>query len=85
MYQWAVFLHILIAMFWIGGMLFTVAVLVPATRRRLASQKGLLFIWFGRYSSDASNVQNGMLRDCPLKSHTKPSTHTEDRHGNEQA
>ncbi len=40
MYQWAVFIHILIAMFWIGGMLFTVAVLVPATRRRLAAQKG---------------------------------------------
>jgi len=47
MYQWAVFIHILIAMFWIGGMLFTVAVLVPATRRRLAAQKGLLFTELG--------------------------------------
>ncbi len=47
MYQWAVYIHILIAMFWIGGMLFTVAVLVPATRRRLAAQKGLLFTELG--------------------------------------
>jgi copper resistance protein D len=43
MYQWAVFFHILIAMFWMGGMLFTIAVLVPAARTRLARHKALLF------------------------------------------
>lgn len=44
MYQWAVFLHLILAAYWLGGMLFTVAVLVPATRKgALSSQKGLLF------------------------------------------
>jgi copper resistance protein D len=47
MYHWAVFFHVIIAMFWIGGMLFTVAVLVPATRARLAPHKGLLFTELG--------------------------------------
>ncbi len=56
MYQWAVFFHVLIAMFWVGGMLFTVAVLVPATRRRLASQKGLLFTELGTRFSRLSWV-----------------------------
>jgi copper resistance protein D len=44
MYQWAVFIHLILVAFWLGGMLFTVAVLVPATRKgALSSQKGLLF------------------------------------------
>lgn len=47
MYQWSVFLHILIAMFWIGGMLFTVAILVPATRRELARHRAKLFTVLG--------------------------------------
>lgn len=47
MYQWSVFLHLLFVTFWIGGMLFTAAVLVPATRKRLASQRGLLFTKLG--------------------------------------
>ncbi|MEX0680713.1 MAG: CopD family protein [Balneolales bacterium] len=54
MYTWAVFFHVLIAIFWIGGMLFTVAVLVPATRQRLASQKGLLFSELGTRFSQLS-------------------------------
>lgn len=34
-YKASVFIHILSAMFWIGGMLFTVAVLVPITRNKV--------------------------------------------------
>lgn len=48
MYPWSVFIHVLIAMFWIGGMLFTAAILVPATRHRLAGMRGLLFTELGR-------------------------------------
>ena len=47
MYQWSVFFHLLFVTFWIGGMLFTAAVLVPATRKKLASQRGLLFTELG--------------------------------------
>lgn len=47
MYIWAVFIHILLAAFWIGGMLFTVAVLVPATRGTLKANKALLFTELG--------------------------------------
>lgn len=47
MYTWSVFLHLIFVSFWIGGMLFTAAVLVPATRIKLASQKGLLFTELG--------------------------------------
>ncbi len=56
MYQWSVFIHVIIAAFWIGGMLFTAAVLVPATRRKLAAQKGLLFIELGTRFSRISWV-----------------------------
>jgi copper resistance protein D len=47
MYTWAVFFHLIFVAFWLGGMLFTAAVLVPATRKKLASQKGLLFTELG--------------------------------------
>lgn len=47
MYIWAVFFHLIFVAFWMGGLLFTAAVLVPATRKKLASQKGLLFIELG--------------------------------------
>jgi copper resistance protein D len=47
MYFWSAFIHVIIACFWIGGMLFTAAILVPATRKRLASQRGLLFTELG--------------------------------------
>ena len=47
MYTWSVFLHLIFVIFWIGGMLFTVAVLVPATRKKLSNQRGLLFTELG--------------------------------------
>lgn len=43
MLRWAVFFHVIIAVFWVGGMFFTAAVLVPATRKRLSEHKTLLF------------------------------------------
>ncbi len=56
MYQWAVYFHVLIAMFWMGGMLFTIAVIVPATRTRLARYKPLLFHELGTRFSRISWV-----------------------------
>jgi len=47
MYSWSVFFHLIFVCFWLGGMLFTAAVLVPATRKKLASQKALLFTELG--------------------------------------
>lgn len=47
MYIWSVFIHIIIACFWIGGMLFTAVILVPATRKNLAAYRSLLFIELG--------------------------------------
>lgn len=47
MYTLSVFLHLIFVTFWIGGMLFTAAVLVPATRKKLANQRGLLFTELG--------------------------------------
>jgi len=47
MYFWSAFIHIIIACFWIGGMLFTAAILVPATRKKLAQQRGILFTELG--------------------------------------
>lgn len=47
MYFWAVFFHLIFIAFWLGGMLFTAAVLVPATRNKLAGMKGLLFTELG--------------------------------------
>lgn len=57
MYYLSVFIHILSAIFWIGGMLFTVAVLVPASRNRLlANKKGAFFALIGRKFSRISWV-----------------------------
>jgi len=56
MYFWAVFFHLIFVAFWLGGMLFTVAVLVPATRKRLKSNKGLLFKELGTRFSQISWV-----------------------------
>lgn len=56
MYYWSVFLHLIFVAFWIGGMLFTAAVLVPATRNKLKSQKGLLFRELGTRFSRISWV-----------------------------
>lgn len=44
MYYWSLFFHVIFAMFWIGGMLFTVAVLVPASRHKMfENRRGELF------------------------------------------
>lgn len=56
MYTWSVFLHLIFVAFWIGGMLFTAAVLVPATRKKLKSQKSLLFRELGTRFSRLSWV-----------------------------
>jgi len=55
MYYLSVFIHILSAIFWIGGMLFTVAVLVPASRHKLlARKKGEFFTLIGKKFSRIS-------------------------------
>ena len=57
MYHLSVYIHILSAIFWIGGMLFTVAVLVPATRHKLLSnKKGEFFTLVGKKFSRISWV-----------------------------
>lgn len=57
MYHLSVFIHILAAIFWIGGMLFTVAVLVPASRHKLLkNKKGAFFTLIGKKFSRISWV-----------------------------
>ncbi|MFU8813172.1 MAG: DUF4149 domain-containing protein [Balneolaceae bacterium] len=56
MYVWSVFFHLIIVAFWLGGMLFTAAVLVPATRKKLANHRGLLFTELGTRFSRLSWV-----------------------------
>ncbi len=51
----SVLIHILCAMFWLGGMLFTALVIVPTTRHHLiASKRGLLFSLMGKRFSNIS-------------------------------
>ena len=54
MYFWSAFIHIVIACFWVGGMLFTAVILVPATRKKLAPHRGLLFTELGTRFSKIS-------------------------------
>lgn len=55
MYYFSVYIHILSAVFWIGGMLFTAAVLVPATRHQLLkNKKGAFFTLIGKKFSRIS-------------------------------
>jgi uncharacterized membrane protein len=55
MYHLSVFIHILSAIFWIGGMLFTAAVLVPVSRSKLLNNKrGAFFTLVGRKFSRIS-------------------------------
>jgi len=57
MYYLSVFIHITSAIFWIGGMLFTVAVLVPASRHKLLkNKKGEFFTLVGEKFSRISWV-----------------------------
>lgn len=61
-YKTAVYLHIASAIFWIGGMLFTAAVLVPASRHKvLAPKRGLLFTVIGKKFSRISWILFGVL------------------------
>lgn len=54
-YKLSVFIHILSAIFWIGGMLFTVVILVPTLRNQaLSSKKGLFFTVMGEKFSKIS-------------------------------
>lgn len=54
-YKLSVLLHILSAMFWLGGMLFTVFVLVPTIRHKvLAPHKGVFFSIMGKKFSNIS-------------------------------
>lgn len=55
MYYLSVFIHAICAIFWIGGMLFTVAVLVPASRHEiLKNKKGAFFTLIGKKFSRIS-------------------------------
>lgn len=55
MYHLSVFIHILSAIFWIGGMLFTAVVLVPASRHKLLkNKKGRFFTLIGKKFSRIS-------------------------------
>ncbi|SMO47855.1 DUF4149 domain-containing protein [Fodinibius sediminis] len=57
MYYLSVFIHLLSAFFWIGGMLFTAGVLVPATRDKLLrNKKGAFFALVGEKFSRISWV-----------------------------
>lgn len=57
MYELSVFIHILAAIFWIGGMLFTAAVLVPVSRESiLNSRRGEFFKITGQKFSRISWV-----------------------------
>lgn len=48
MYYWSLFFHVLFAIFWIGGMLFTAAVLVPASRHKMfENRRGEFFALVG--------------------------------------
>lgn len=62
MYYLSVFTHIISAVFWIGGMLFTAAVLVPASRHELLkNKKGAFFTLVGKKFSRISWVLFGVL------------------------
>lgn len=57
LYYLSVYIHILSAIFWIGGMLFTAAVLVPASRHKiLANKRGAFFTVVGNTFSRISWV-----------------------------
>lgn len=56
-YKASVYLHIISAMFWIGGMLFTALVLAPASRKKvLADKRSVLFTIAGKQFSRLSWV-----------------------------
>lgn len=57
MYFWSLFFHVIFAIFWIGGMLFTAAVLVPVSRDKMfANRRGEFFKLVGTLFSRISWV-----------------------------
>ncbi|MCO5233978.1 MAG: DUF4149 domain-containing protein [Chitinophagales bacterium] len=55
LYKISVFIHILSAMFWMGGMLFTMFVIVPSLRQpQLSPNRGDFFSIMGQYFSQIS-------------------------------
>lgn len=79
MYYLSVYLHILSAIFWIGGMLFTIAVLVPVSREKILIQKrGTFFKVVGEKFSKISwllfliliitGITNLLGRGIPIES-----------------
>lgn len=61
-YKVSVFIHVISASFWLGGILFTIAVLVPASRHRLLeSNRGNLFSIVGRQFSRISWILFAVL------------------------
>lgn len=55
LYKLSVYIHILSAMFWLGGMLFTVFVLVPISRNSFISEnRGVFFAIMGKRFSSIS-------------------------------
>lgn len=56
MYYLSVYIHIISAIFWIGGMLFTAAVLVPASRHQLLARKKGAFFGINRSEVQPHNL-----------------------------
>jgi uncharacterized membrane protein len=57
MYFWSLFFHVIFAIFWIGGMLFTAAVLVPVSRDKMfTNRRGEFFKLAGTLFSRLSWV-----------------------------
>lgn len=55
LYKASVFIHILSAMFWMGGMLFTIFVIVPSLKHpQLNPSRGDFFTIMGKYFSNIS-------------------------------
>ena len=68
LYQLSVFLHILSAIVWIGGMLFLPLVVVPATRGLPSAERAALFGVVGR-----------RFRDSRLDQYHGPDRHRDDQ------
>lgn len=62
LYKISVFIHILSAMFWLGGILFTAGVLVPTFRHKILDpHRGLFFTEMGKRFSNISWVLFSIL------------------------
>ena len=62
MYQLSVFIHLVLASIWLGGMIFTVLVLVPISRSKLLEhKKGAFFALMGKKFSRISWIIFAMM------------------------